>query len=398
MCGVVLLGALGLLLYAQGILVSQYYKPLILAGFVGTALRRPVRCVAEMLRWSPATECAPDWTVVAVDEAEMPEWAYWRWLGMAYVALALIHFPGSAAATAMVLVSLYSGVATVVRAVKHTWIAQEVRQRISDWRHVLAKLAVVMSFFLLVVVGLSLCAYHLVTELKMLRSFALDGSMHSHTVATVRTLSGWSEEEIANIVRQRSIMLSDYMRGQFEDLIGDKQLANDLEDQVLRPFVLEALQLRNMNVNMSGTQSSSSSSAAEVTTDAEAGAAPAAPSLISSFLQYQDMYKGALGSSLLWSEHTQQLLSRLLVHTYRLLLEGVGYALAGIDFLFACTLFSSWLWMCLDDDVIECTIVRTPTVLLSSAQLSARLLLCSRLYECSHLELGLVCSDTGLTH
>jgi hypothetical protein len=370
MCGVVLLGALGTLLYAQGLMLSQYFKPLILAGFVGTALRRPVRYVAEMLRWSPDETAGPAPTGPQPEgDAEMPEWRYWRWLGAAYIASSLLNFPGHTVTAAVFLLSLYSAVATVVRAVQTTWIAKEVRQQISDWRSVLAKLTVVTSFFLLVIIGLSLCAYNLVTELKMLRSFALDGSMHSHTVATVHAVSGWSEEEIATFVRERSLMLSDYLRTQFEDMVGDKQLASDLEEQVLLPFVLEALQFTNVNASLTnGTPTGENATECDLSTviageppnsgcagaDTTTGMYNTSPTLKS----FEEIYSGAIGSSLLWSEQTQQIVSRLLVHTYRLLLEGVGYALAGIDFLFACTLFASWLWMCLDDDAIECTIVR----------------------------------------
>jgi hypothetical protein len=370
MCGVVLLGALAALLYAQGLMLSQYFKPLILAGFVGTALRRPVRHVAEMLRWSPGTTAEPAPTgPQPAGEAEMPEWRYWRWLGAAYIASSALNFPGHTVTVAVVLLSLYSAVATIVRAVQTTWIAKEVRQQISDWRSVLAKLTVVTSFFLLVVIGLSLCAYNLVTELKMLRSFALDGSMHSHTVATVHAVSGWSEEEIATFVRERSLMLSNYLRTQFEDMIGDKQLASDLEEQVLLPFVLEALQFTSVNASLTNgspagqntTECDLNSAIAEQPPTSACASADTTTSMYSTsptLRSFEDIYTGAIGSSLLWSEQTQQIVSRLLVHTYRLLLEGVGYALAGIDFLFACTLFASWLWMCLDDDAIECTIVR----------------------------------------
>lgn len=372
MCGAVLLGVLATLLYAQGQMLSQYYKPLVLAGFVGTALRRPVRYVAEMLRWSPTETDGPHPVgPQPAGEVEMPEWRYWRWLGAAYIASSLLNFPGFTVTAALILLSLYSAVATIVRAVQTTWIAKEVRQQISDWRHVLAKLTVVTSFFLLVIIGLSLCAYNFVTELKMLRSFALDGSMHSHTVATVHAVSGWSEEEIAVFVRERSMMLSDYMRTQFEDLVGDKQLASDLEEQVLLPFVLEALQFRSANTSLAGPAGEnatdcdlSSANAGESLnsgcsgTDTNTGMYTTSPTLKS----FEEICSGAIGSSLLLSEQTQQIVSRLLVHMYRLLLEGVGYALAGIDFLFACTLFASWLWMCLDDDAIECTIVRFPAL------------------------------------
>lgn len=369
MCGLVLLGALGSLLYAQGLMLSQYYKPLTLAGFVGTALRRPVRYVAEMLRWSPGERAGPAPTgPQPAGEVEMPEWRYWQWLGAAYIASSLLNFPGHTATAAVVLLSLYSVAAIIVRAVQTTWIAKELRQYISDWRSVIAKLTVVTSFFLLVIIGLSLCAYNLVTELKMLRSFALDGSMHSHTVATVHAVSGWSEEEIATFVRERSVMLSDYLREQFEDMVGDKQLASDLQEQVLLPFVLEALQFSSVNTSLThsspgqnATECDMSSASAREAPTSGCSSADTTTGMYNTSLtlkSFEEIYSGAIGSSLLWSEHTQQIVSRLLVHTYRLLLEGVGYALAGIDFLFACTLFVSWLWMCLDDGAIECTIVR----------------------------------------
>ena len=54
----------------------------------------------------------------------------------------------------------------------------------------------------------------------------------------------------------------------------------------------------------------------------------------------------------------ERLLSHLASHMYTLLQQGFGYVLGGIDYLFAFTLFSSWLWMCLDEDAIESTIDR----------------------------------------
>ena len=358
MCAVVFLGAMGLLLYAQGILVSQYYKPLVLAGFVGTALRRPCHYVASTLRWQPpeaadssaASDSATS-TAAEDERGDMPEWAYWRWLGAAYLGFALLRFPGSTVMAGLIMLSLYSTVTAVLRALKDTWIARELRQQISDWRHVLAKTFVVASFFLVVILGLSLCAYHLVAELDMLRSFALGGSMHSHTLAAVHRLSGWSEEDIATIVREKSSMASDYMRGQFEDLIGDKQLAREVA-VVVETFVIEAL---HHNIT---SQRCAAVEGLDCSAGGGGGGGVGVESFALNFSSFQEVYDAALGSSLLLSEHTHQLFSRLWVHTWSLLIEGVGYALAGIDFLFACTLFSSWLWMCLDEDVIETTIDR----------------------------------------
>ena len=152
-------------------------------------------------------------------------------------------------------------------------------------------------------------------------------------------------------------------------MIGDKHLASDLEEQVLLPFVLEALQFTSVNASLTNgspagqntTECDLNSAIAEQPPTSACASADTTTSMYSTsptLRSFEDIYTGAIGSSLLWSEQTQQIVSRLLVHMYRLLLEGVGYALAGIDFLFACTLFASWLWMCLDDDAIECTIVR----------------------------------------
>ena len=337
MCGAVFLGSLAALLYAQGLLVSQYYKSLILAAFVGTSLRRPVHCVSEMLRAPAPAAQGQDASAHAAaapkeKEAarEMPEWTYWRWLGAAYGAMALLRFPLGVAATAALGFSVYAACSAMC----DTWAVMEVRRQLSDWRQVLAKLTVVSSVLLLLLLAVSVCAYQLVAELNMLRTLALDGSIHSQSLASISELTGFEEEEVVSMVRQRSSMLTEYMRSTFENLIGDEQLAGEVAT-VAEKLVLEALGHGALLGEGEGESDDTLS-----------------------FSSLQEMYDGALGSSRKLSDQTQRLLSHLASHMYTLLQQGFGYVLGGIDYLFAFTLFSSWLWMCLDEDAIESTIDR----------------------------------------
>ena len=71
----------------------------------------------------------------------------------------------------------------------------------------------------------------------------------------------------------------------------------------------------------------------------------------------QAMWAAAVDSPLLLGR-AQALLSKVCVHLLQLALEGFRWVLSGMDYCFAATLFCSWFWLCLEDDVVASSIAR----------------------------------------
>ena len=65
-------------------------------------------------------------------------------------------------------------------------------------------------------------------------------------------------------------------------------------------------------------------------------------------LSVSHRYSAALGSPRVLAR-AKQLISTVAMHVLHLALEGVRFLLSGMDYLFAVTLFSSWLWLCLEE-------------------------------------------------
>ena len=123
---------------------------------------------------------------------------------------------------------------------------------------------------LTLVLSSSFCAYHLALEISALRSFGFDanGGTGSGLLAEAARISGWSQEEVqgpiaarsqckhqstgtahvgtrysdmwqvVGVVRNRSSMAVDYLRGGFADMVGDAELASELA-AVAEKLVLE---------------------------------------------------------------------------------------------------------------------------------------------------------------
>jgi hypothetical protein len=160
MCGLVFLAVVSGLLYIQGLLVARYLRSLLLAIFASQCLRRPVHILSHLLRSAgPEGEgCDPlndsDASTASSTAAassgsrvggggEMPEWAYWRWLGKAYAAYAFWTWGvGAVLAMAIVWGALVAG-RFCVQALRLTPAGEQLGRAIARSRHTIARVVVV---------------------------------------------------------------------------------------------------------------------------------------------------------------------------------------------------------------------------------------------------------------